>query len=241
MNERIIDIYEKYSHKFVDEELKQNTLYIVSTPIGNIEDISFRAINVLKNAALIASEDTRNTNFLLQQYGIKNRTISYYSHVESGKAEYIINEIRSGKPVALVSDAGTPCISDPGNILVAACVENGIDIISVPGCSSLIHSLILSGFTTKKFYFQGFLPQKKGRRALLEELSSVKMPLIIFESPFRIYKTMKDILEIFGNREISVSRELTKKFEQVLRGKVKTLIETNIKTKGEFVIIINNY
>ncbi|HMQ68724.1 MAG TPA: 16S rRNA (cytidine(1402)-2'-O)-methyltransferase [Ignavibacteria bacterium] len=241
MNERIKDIYEKYSHKFSSHELKPNTLYIVSTPIGNIEDVSFRAINVLKNCDLIASEDTRNTNFLLQQYGIKNRTMSYYSHVESGKADHVISEIGSGKSVALVSDAGTPCISDPGNILVAKCIENGIDIVSVPGCSSLIHSLILSGFSSKKFYFQGFLPQKKGRRTLLEELSSVKMPLIIFESPFRIYKTMKDILEHFGNKEITISRELTKKFEQVVRGKVKTLIERDIKTKGEFVIIINNY
>ena len=241
MNERITDIYDKYSHKFSSQELRPNTLYIVSTPIGNIEDISFRAINVLKNCDLIASEDTRNTNFLLQQYGIKNRTMSYYSHVESGKADHVINEIGSGKSVALVSDAGTPCISDPGNILVAKCIESGIDIVSVPGCSSLIHSLILSGFSPKKFYFQGFLPQKKGRRTLLEELSGVKMPLIIFESPYRIYKTMKDILEFFGNKEISISRELTKKFEQVIRGKVKTLIERDIKTKGEFVIIINNY
>jgi len=241
LNERIIEIYDRYSHKFGNVELKKNTLYIVSTPIGNIEDISFHAINVLKNCDLIASEDTRNTNFLLQQYGIKNRTISYYSHVESGKADYVISEIASGKAVALVSDAGTPCISDPGNILVAKCIESGIDIVSVPGCSSLIHSLILSGFSTKKFYFQGFLPQKKGRRTLLEELSSVKMALIIFESPYRIYKTMKDILEVFGNKEISVSRELTKKFEQVTRGRVKTLIESDLKIKGEFVIIINNY
>jgi len=166
--------------------------------------------------------------------------MSYYSHVESGKADYIISEIASGKAVALVSDAGTPCISDPGNILVAKCIESGIDIVSVPGCSSLIHSLILSGFSSKKFYFQGFLPLKKGRKTLLEELASVKMTLIIFESPYRIYKTLKDILEVFGNKEVSVSREMTKKFEQVIRGRVKTIIERDIKTKGEFVIIINN-
>ncbi len=240
MNERIIEIYDRYSHKFTELELRSNTLYIVATPIGNIEDISFRAINILKKCDLIASEDTRNTNFLLQQYGIKNRTMSYYSHVESGKADYIISEIASGKAVALVSDAGTPCISDPGNILVAKCIESGIDIVSVPGCSSLIHSLILSGFSSKKFYFQGFLPLKKGRKTLLEELASVKMTLIIFESPYRIYKTLKDILEVFGNKEVSVSREMTKKFEQVIRGRVKTIIERDIKTKGEFVIIINN-
>lgn len=240
MNERIINIYDRYAAKFEVPEIKKNSLYIVAVPIGNIEDISFRAISILKNADLIASEDTRNTNFLLQQYGIGNRTVSYYSYVETGKADYFINEIRNGRTVALVSDAGTPCISDPGNILVSNCIENGIDIISVPGCSSLIHSLVLSGFTTKKFYFQGFLPQKKGRQTLFKELVNIKMPVIIFESPFRIYKTMKDIMEYFGNTEISVSRELTKKFEQVLRGKVKSLLDQNIKTKGEFVIIINN-
>lgn len=240
MNERIINIYDRYAAKFELPEIKKNSLYIVAVPIGNIEDISFRAISILKNADLIASEDTRNTNFLLQQYGIRNRTVSYYSYVETGKADYFINEIKSGRTVALVSDAGTPCISDPGNILVSNCIENGIDIISVPGCSSLIHSLVLSGFTTKKFYFQGFLPQKKGRQTLFKELVNIKMPIIIFESPFRIYKTMKDVMEFFGNKEISVSRELTKKFEQVLRGKVKTLLDQNIKIKGEFVIIINN-
>ncbi len=240
MNERIINIYEKYSGRFDIPELKKNTLYIVATPIGNIEDISFRAISILKNADLIASEDTRNTNFLLQQYGIKNRTVSYYSHVESSKVEYFIDEIKSGMIIALVSDAGTPCISDPGNILVSKCIENGIDVVSIPGCSALIHSLVLSGFTTKNFFFQGFLPQKKGRQTLLKELAEIKMPIIIYESPFRIYKTLKDLYEYFGNKDISVSRELTKKFEQIIRGRLKSVADQNIKTKGEFVIIINN-
>lgn len=240
MNERIINIYEKYAGRFEVPEIKENSLYIVATPIGNIEDISFRAISILKNVDLIASEDTRNTNFLLQQYGIKNRTVSYYSYVESSKVEYFIDEIKSGKTLALVSDAGTPCISDPGNIFVSKCIENNIDIISIPGCSALIHSLVMSGFSTKKFYFQGFLPLKKGRQTLFRELADVKMPIIIYESPFRIYKTLKDLSEYFGNKEISVSRELTKKFEQILRGKLKTLMNQNIKAKGEFVIIINN-
>lgn len=240
MNDRIINIYEKYAGRFEVPEIKENSLYIVATPIGNIEDISFRAISILKNVDLIASEDTRNTNFLLQQYGIKNRTVSYYSYVESSKVEYFIDEIKSGKTLALVSDAGTPCISDPGNIFVSKCIENNIDIISIPGCSALIHSLVMSGFSTKKFYFQGFLPLKKGRQTLFRELADVKMPIIIYESPFRIYKTLKDLSEYFGNKEISVSRELTKKFEQILRGKLKTLMNQNIKAKGEFVIIINN-
>lgn len=240
MNERIINIYEKYAGRFEIPEIKKNSLYIVATPIGNIEDISFRAVSILKNVDLIASEDTRNTNFLLQQYGIKNRTVSYYSYVEASKVEYFIDEIKSGKTIALVSDAGTPCISDPGNIFVSKCIENNIDVISIPGCSALIHSLVLSGFTTKKFYFQGFLPQKKGRQTLFKELADIKMPIIIYESPFRIYKTLKDLSEYFGNKEISVSRELTKKFEQIIRGKLKSLMKQNIKAKGEFVIIINN-
>ncbi|HMS63955.1 MAG TPA: 16S rRNA (cytidine(1402)-2'-O)-methyltransferase [Ignavibacteria bacterium] len=240
MIEKIEVIYNKYSGKFSDKEIAKETLYIVSVPIGNLEDISFRSINTLKNSDLIACEDTRVTNFLLQQYGIRNKTVSYYSHVESSKLDYFIGELKSGKSVSLVSDAGTPCISDPGNILVSKCIEEGINVVSVPGCSSLIHSLILSGFTTKKFYFQGFLPQKKGRQTLFKELEEIKMPLIIFESPYRVYKTLKEIYEYLGNKEVFVSRELTKKFEHSERGKVKDLLNRDIKIKGEFVIIINN-
>jgi len=241
LNERLVSVYNKFAEKFRYSEVNKGTLYIVSTPIGNIEDISFRAIDVLKKVDMIACEDTRNTNFLLQQYGIRNKTFSYFSRVESLKLEFIINELTAGKSIALVSDAGTPCISDPGSILVSKCIEKDIEIISIPGCSALIHSLILSGFSTKKFYFQGFLPQKKGRQTLLNDLKNIKMPIIIYESPFRIYKTLKEIYEIFGNKEISVSREMTKKFEQTIRGKVKTILDQTIKTKGEFVITINNY
>lgn len=240
MNERLIEIYNRYADKFKDIEIANGSLYIVSTPIGNLEDISFRAIHTLKNVDLIASEDTRITNFLLQQYDIKTKTISYYSHVETSKVDYLVDEMKTGKSIALASDAGTPCISDPGNILVAKCVENKVEVFSVPGASALMHSLVLSGFSTKHFYFQGFLPQKKGRQSLLQELSRIKMTIIIYESPFRIYRTMKDILENFGNKEISVSRELTKKFEQIIRGRVKLILNQSIKTKGEFVIIINN-
>lgn len=241
MNERLVGVYNKFAEKFTYPGIKQGALYIVSTPIGNIEDISFRAINVLKNVDAIACEDTRNTNFLLQQYGIKNKTFSYYSHVETQKLELVINELKSGKAITLVSDAGTPCISDPGNILVSKCIEEGIEIISIPGTTAVIHALTLSGFSTKKFYFQGFLPQKKGRRTLLNELKDIKMPIIIYESPYRIYKTLNEISELFGNKEVSVSRELTKKFEQVIRERVKAILNQTIKTKGEFVIIINNY
>ncbi len=164
MNERVSAVYDKYSGKISEIEIKKGALYIVSTPIGNLEDISFRAIFILKNVDLIACEDTRVTNFLLRQYDIHNKTVSYYSQVESSKLDYLIDELKKGKSVALTSDAGTPGISDPGNLLVSRCISEGIDIISVPGASSLMHSLVLSGFSTKKFYFQGFLPQKKGRQ-----------------------------------------------------------------------------
>lgn len=240
MIDKLSEIYDRHSGKFSDSEIIKGALYIVSTPIGNLEDISFRAIHTLKNTDLIACEDTRITGFLLQQFGIKNRIVSYYSQVESSKLDFLIDELKSGKSISLVSDAGTPCISDPGNLLVSRCIEEGIEIFSVPGSNSLMHSIIISGFSTKKFYFQGFLPLKKGRQTLLKELSLIKMPVIIFESPYRVYKTMRDILEYFGNREISVSRELTKKFEQTFRGKVKNLLNQSIKVKGEFVIIINN-
>lgn len=240
MNEKISGTYIKFADKFDDNDAKKGVLYIVSTPIGNIEDISFRAIKILETTDLIACEDTRKTNFLLQQYGIKNKTISYYSQVEFAKSGFLIDELKSGKSAALVSDAGTPCISDPGNLLVSKCIENNIEVNSAPGCSSLIQSIVMSGFSTKKFYFQGFLPQKKGRHKLLNELSEIRMPLIIFESPFRIYKTLQEIFEVFGNKEISVSRELSKKFEQTIRGRVKNILQQKIKTKGEFVIVIDN-
>ncbi|MEP7146274.1 MAG: 16S rRNA (cytidine(1402)-2'-O)-methyltransferase [bacterium] len=240
MNERVLHTYRLYENKFSGLKIEKGTLYIVSTPIGNLEDISFRAVNILKNADLIASEDTRKTNFLLTQYAIRNKTVSYYSQVEASKLDYLIDELKSGKSVALVTDAGTPGISDPGNLLIAKCVENNINMFSIPGANALMHAMVLSGFSTKKFYFQGFLPLKKGRMTLLEDLAMIRMTIIIYESPFRIYRTMKDIMEFFGNKEISVSRELTKKFEQVIRGKVKSLLNQVIKVKGEFVIVINN-
>lgn len=240
MNEKLSRTYDLYSAKFNDIDVRERTLYIVSTPIGNLEDISFRAMHVLKSVDLIACEDTRNTNFLLNQFGIRNKTSSYYSHIESSKVDYFIDQLKEGKSIALVSDAGTPCISDPGNILVSNCIKNEIDVMSIPGCTAITHSLVLSGFPTKKFYFQGFLPLKKGRQSLLKELSKILMPIIIYESPYRIYKTLNEVFEIFGNKEVSLSRELTKKFEQTIRGSIKSLLKIEIKTKGEFVIIINN-
>lgn len=240
MLERVEHIYNKYRNKFRDTALSPGTLYIVSTPIGNLEDFSFRAVSTLANSDLIACEDTRVTNYLLKEFDIRSKTVSYHSYSEKSKLEFFINELKSGKIVSLVSDAGTPCISDPGNILVSECLKENISVRSVPGCSSLMHALVLSGFSLKNFYFQGFLPQKKNRSTVLSELSGIKMPIVIFESPFRIVKLIQEIYNVFGNKEISVSRELTKKFEQTIRGNVKSFLSMSLKQKGEFVIVINN-
>jgi 16S rRNA (cytidine1402-2'-O)-methyltransferase len=228
--------------EFPGLKVESGTLYIVSTPIGNLEDISFRAIYILNNVDYIAAEDTRTSGILLAAYGIKRKLISYYSQVETQKLEFILEELKSGKSIALISDAGTPCISDPGSILVSNCVKENIRLVSIPGASSLIHSLVLSGFSTDKFYYHGFLPLKKGRETLFNEFKNIKMSIIIFESPFRILKTLEDINKYMGNKEVCLGRELTKKFEEIKRGKVKDLIQNknNLKIKGEFVIIINN-
>lgn len=238
--ERVEHIFNKYRNKFPDTVLSPGTLYIVSTPIGNLEDFSFRAVNTLAKSDLIACEDTRVTNYLLKEFDINTKTVSYHSYSEKSKLDYFINELKSGKIVSLVSDAGTPCISDPGNILVSECIKENIEVRSVPGCSSLIHALVQSGFSLKKFYFQGFLPQKKNRQTVLKNLTEIKMPIVIFESPFRVLKLLSEIYGVFGNKEISVSRELTKKFEQTVRGNVKSFLNMNLKQKGEFVIVINN-
>lgn len=234
------NIAEFINSKFPDLKVDNNTLYIVSTPIGNLEDISFRALYTLRNVDLIATEDTRVSNILLSHYGIKQKLISYYSHVENSKLDYITNFIKEGNSVALISDAGTPCISDPGSILVNKCIEENINIVSIPGASSLLHALVLSGFKNEQFYFHGFLPQKKGREKTFSELKDIKSNIIIFESKFRIKKTLNEVLKNFGNKEVVIGRELTKKFEEIIRGRIKEINMNNIREKGEFVIIIQN-
>lgn len=233
-NEYIAEIFPNLS-------VEKGCLYIVATPIGNLDDISFRALYILKNVDYIASEDTRVTGVMLKEYGIIAKQISYFAQVESKKLDEIIDKLKNGNSIALVSDAGTPCISDPGAMLVSRCVEEGIDVVSIPGASSLVHSLVVSGFDFGRFYFQGFLPQKKGRQGILEELKDVKMPVVIFESKYKIIKTLEDILKIMGNREVSISRELTKKFEDTTRSRVKDILakKNNFKLKGEFVIVVN--
>lgn len=240
MTEDTSRILDKYSGQFADIFPERNTLYIVSTPIGNLEEISFRSVEILRKCDFIACEDTRHSGILLKHFGISTRMISYYSNVEARKTDIIIDLLKEGKTGALISDAGTPCISDPGGILVSRCLSEEIEVRAIPGSSSLIHALIMSGFPVNEFFFQGFLPQKKGRKTLIEELATKKLLIVIFESPFRIRKTITELGNAFGNKPASVSRELTKKFEQTVRGGLKDLAQSRFPEKGEFVLIINN-
>ncbi len=238
-------VYEKYIDEFENHfpaaRFEKGALYIVATPIGNLEDISFRALHILKNADAIACEDTRVTSVLLNRYGIKSRLVSYYSKVENSKMDFLTGELREGKTIALVSDAGTPGISDPGAGIIAECVREGIKVISVPGATALIHSIVVSGFESRKFFFQGFLPQK-GRENLFIRLKTIKMPIVFYESKFRIRKTLTEMSKYFGNKEVSVSRELSKMHETTYRGTLNEIAGnvTAIKEKGEFTLVINN-
>lgn len=217
------------------------TLYVVSTPIGNLKDITLRAIETLKVVDLIAAEDTRHTRILTGHYDIKTPLTSYFEHNKITKGEYLINVLREGKNVALVSDAGTPGISDPGAHIIKLAIENGIRVEQIPGPSAFLSALVLSGMPTDKFIFEGFLPAKPGsRKNRLREFLDEKKTIIIYESPHRLLKTLMDIYEVFGDIMISCSRELTKKFEETRRQPVNKAIEhfTANKPLGEFIICL---
>lgn len=220
----------------------KGTLYIVSTPIGNMEDITLRALRVLKEVDLIAAEDTRRTGLLLKRYGIQTPLTSYFEGNEFRKREFILSRLKEGKKAALVSDAGTPGISDPGFRLIQLAIENGISIVPIPGPSAVITALSVSGLPTDAFLFKGFLPHKsKKRRDLLKELEHVRETLIFYESPHRIAETLTDIYDILGNRDVVLTRELTKAFEEVLRGKASE-IQNRIgerKWKGEITLVVS--
>ena len=218
-----------------------SSLYIVSTPIGNLNDISKRAIEVLSNVEIICVEDTRVSKKLLNRYKISNKMIVYNNFNESRQCDKILDYLNQGKNVALISDAGTPCISDPGYLLVNSCRKNNIDVFSVPGPSSLIAALSISGLPTDAFYFEGFLPKKKGRKTKFEALILLKHTIIIFESPMRIIKTLEDIKKYFGaERIVSIHREITKMFEESYLGNINQAIDhfSSKKCRGEFVLII---
>lgn len=216
-------------------------LYIVGTPIGNLEDITLRGIRILKEVDIIAAEDTRQTAKLLNHYDIKKPMISYHEHNKKTKGDEIIGLIFQGKNVALVSDAGMPCVSDPGEDLVRLCVEKGIEVIPIPGPSASLTALSISGLPTSRFVFEGFLPTKgKERKERLERLRKENRTIILYEAPHRLMTTLKDLKEYMGNVNISISRELTKKFEEILRTDLEGAIEefSNRNIRGEFVLIL---
>ena len=218
------------------------TLYIISTPIGNLGDITYRALEVLKNLDCLACEDTRVTKKLLNHYKINLRLISYNDINEKLMVGKLTERLNNNENIGLVSDAGTPGISDPGYRLVNACHIKNINVVSIPGASSAIASLSISGLPTDNFYFCGFLPKKKGRKTKFEFLLSIPGTIVIFESPYRVLKTLNDIYSYMGNRVVSVCKELTKIHESVFLGNVKDIInnfDNKNKLKGEFVILIS--
>jgi 16S rRNA (cytidine1402-2'-O)-methyltransferase len=216
-------------------------LFVVATPIGNLKDITFRAIETLKAVALIACEDTRHTKKLLSHYGISTPTTSYFEYNKIQKGEHLLKLLKEGRDIALVSDSGTPGISDPGFNIIRLAIENNILVTVIPGPSAIIAGIVLSGMPTDSFVFEGFLSQKPGkRRKELEALTQEKRTIVIYESPHRILKTLKDILDVMGDRDISVMRELTKVFEETIRLSVSKSIEhfTKNPPRGEFIIVI---
>jgi 16S rRNA (cytidine1402-2'-O)-methyltransferase len=219
-------------------------LYIVATPIGNLEDITLRAIRILKEADLIACEDTRHTKKLLNHYGITAPTTSYFEHNKFAKGDFLIRQLEEGKNIALVSDAGTPGISDPGYNLVVAAVEKDIAVVPIPGPSAAIAALCASGLPTDRFLFLGFLPQKDGKkRKVLESLVQEPATLVFYESPFRVKKTLKLAREVLGDRRAVLAHELTKVHERFFRGRIGELLtqEADLVDKGEWVLLIEGF
>tara|TARA_E500000081_G_scaffold3024_1_gene3260 strand:+ start:683 stop:1372 length:690 start_codon:yes stop_codon:yes gene_type:complete len=217
-------------------------LFIVPTPIGNLGDITIRAIDTLKNSDLILSEDTRHAKKLLSHYKISTKVKSYHLNNEHKKVDEYVEMMLQGKIISLITDAGTPCISDPGFLLVREAIKKGIQITCLPGPTALIPALVLSGLPSDAFIFEGFLPRKKGRKTKLKEISQNTITTIIYESPYRIQKTLSDLIEFVGSdREVSLSREISKIYEETFRGSVSDAIAhfSDKKIKGEFVICIN--
>jgi 16S rRNA (cytidine1402-2'-O)-methyltransferase len=219
------------------------TLYLVSTPIGNLEDITHRAVRLLGEVGIVACEDTRHTRKLLNHYGIKTKTVSYHEHNERQRAEELLKLLQSGSDVAIVSDAGTPGISDPGFRVVQAAIKQGLRVVPLPGPTALITALIASGLASDEFFFGGFLPARSGqRRARLAEVASIPATLIFYEAPHRIAASLKDARDVLGEREAVVARELTKMHEDISRGRLSDLVErfsSSESARGEMVLMID--
>ncbi|MFV0605110.1 MAG: 16S rRNA (cytidine(1402)-2'-O)-methyltransferase [Niabella sp.] len=216
-------------------------LYLVPTPIGNLKDITLRALDILNEVDLILAEDTRTSSHLLKHYNVAKPVTPYHQHNEHKVLQHLINQLLGGTKMALVTDAGTPGISDPAFLLVRECIKNDISVISLPGATAFVPALVNSGIPTQRFCFEGFLPQKKGRHTLLEKLKDEERTLIFYESPMRLIKTLNDFISYFGaERQCCVSRELTKIFEENKRGTLKSVAAyfSDKKVKGEIVIIV---
>ena len=222
------------------EEIIPGALYLVSTPIGNLDDISFRAIQILKSVDFIAAEDTRTTSILLRHYNIPKKMLSYHSYNQKRQTPRILKSLMDNKSVALVSDAGTPGISDPAYLLVQHAIQNNIRIIPIPGASAFLAALIVSGLPVNRFVFEGFLPVKKGRKTRIKNLAIEGRTIVFYESPHRILKTVNNLIDYWGNRQCMLGREITKKFEEFYRGDLVALSSrlSQKPVKGELVLIV---
>jgi 16S rRNA (cytidine1402-2'-O)-methyltransferase len=229
------------SDKAETKYVEPGVLYLVSTPIGNLEDITLRALKVLKDVDLLAAEDTRHTGILLKHYNLSKNIISFHDFNKDRKAPFLIEQLKANKSVAIISDAGTPGISDPGYHLVQLAIRENIRVVPVPGASAFLSALVVSGLPTDKFVFEGFLSPKPGkRRKRLKELQEEKRTIIFYESPHRFIRMLDDVAEVLGQRKVVIARELTKKFEEITRGtpeEIKVSLQSR-KVKGELVVLI---
>lgn len=219
-------------------------LFLVPTPIGNLSDMTYRAVETLKSSDLILAEDTRNSGVLLKHFEISTPMRSYHAHNEHKVTDEIVEQLKQGKIYSLISDAGSPGISDPGYLLAKVCIENQIEVIALPGATAFVPALTVSGLTSNEFIFVGFLPVKKGRQTKLNELKEEKRTMIFYESPHKITRTLKDLAEFFGEeRKASLSREITKKFEETIRGTLIELhqISESRNLKGEMVLVVEGH
>jgi 16S rRNA (cytidine1402-2'-O)-methyltransferase len=219
---------------------RSGTLYVVSTPIGNLEDISQRAIRVLGEVDLIAAEDTRKSGILLKHLAIRKPLVSYHSYNETRKVDELISELQAGKAVAVITDAGTPGISDPAFTLIRSAIQHGFPVVPLPGATALAAALVMSGLPMDRFVFEGFLPVKKGRKGRIEALTTEPRTIVLYESPHRIARTLQDLLTIIGDRPAALAREITKTFEETLRGTLSELLAkvTGKTIKGEIVLVV---
>lgn len=219
----------------------EGKLYICATPIGNLEDITLRVLKILKEVDFIAAEDTRHTIKLLNHYDIKNNLISYHGHNEKRRSSQIIEKLISGESCALVSDAGMPGISDPGAVIIKEAILNNVEVVVLPGATAFVSALVMSGFETDRFVFEGFLPHKRGDKiSALEKIYNENRTIIFYESPHRLIDTLKAMIAVFGSRQLSVSREITKKFEETVRGDLGEVLDyfEGKEIKGEFVLVV---